>query len=526
MDVFNPMSSKEKDFLFVLIKSLSQAEKRSFKLYVKRFESNENAKFIKLFDILDRLEVYDEQLILKKAPITKKQLANMKAHLYKQILVGLRLVYADQNVELQLNEQIDFARILYNKGLYQQSLKLLAKAKNIAERYFLDTIVLRIVELEKVIESQHITRSMRDRAEVLADESKGLTKNVSLKNALSNLSLQLYGLYLKVGYVRDENDIQMVEEFYHNNLPEMDQDNLTFYERLYFYQAQVWFYHILQDFPHCYRSAQKWVNLFSEHPQMRKVATGNYLKAYHYLLDTLFYMGQFERFSQVFIEFRESLEADDFKMDENCRVLSFLYYYSNSINYHFMTGNFTDGVDTVIPALLKEMRLLKNKLDVHHVMVLHYKVACLYFGSGDNKNAILHLNQVINHTGDGLREDLQSFAHILKLIASYEEGMDDDLEQQIRTVYKFLIKMNDLHMVQKEMMNFIRNLNRIYDYQLKNAFIELRERLIQYEDHQYEKRAFLYLDIISWLESKIEGRPVHEIIREKFNKRKKEHLEK
>src|SRR5690606_10546045 len=271
----------------------------------------------------------------------------------------------------------------------------------------------RIVELEKVIESQHITRSMRNRAETLADEAIQLTRNVSLKNALSNLSLQLYGLYLKVGYVRDENDIVMVEDFYHNNVPAMDQEDLAFYEKLYFYQAQVWFYHILQDFPHCYRSAQKWVNLFIEFPQMRKVATGNYLKAYHYLLDTLFYMGQFERFSQVFVEFKESLEADDFKMDENCRVLSFLYYNSNNINYHFLTGDFSEGVKTVVPALLREMKLLKNKLDVHHVMVLHYKVACLYFGSGDNVNAIRHLDQVIDHTGDGLREDLQSFAHIL-----------------------------------------------------------------------------------------------------------------
>src|SRR5690554_6136485 len=438
------MFNNEKDYLFILIKSLSQAEKRSFKLYVKRFESNENAKFIKLFDILDKLDSYDEQLVLKKAPITKKQLSNMKAHLYKQILVGLRLVYADRNVELQLNEQIDFARILYNKGLYQQSLKLLDKAKQIAGRFFLDTIVLRIVELEKVIESQHITRSMRDRAETLAIESNELTYNVSVKNSLSNLSLQLYGLYLKVGHVRDEADIQMVEAFYQKNMPVHDLDNLSFYEKLYLYQAQVWFYHILQDFPHCYRAAQKWVNLFVAHPQMRKVATGNYLKAYHYLLDTLFYMGQFERFSQVFVEFRESLEADDFKMDENCRVLSFLYYNSNNINYHFLTGDFTEGVKTVIPALLKEMKVLKNKLDVHHVMVLHYKVACLYFGSGDNVNAIVHLNQVINHTGDGLREDLQSFAHILKLIASYEEGLDDNLEQQIRTVYKFLIKMNEI----------------------------------------------------------------------------------
>lgn len=40
-------------------------------------------------------------------------------------------------------------------------------------------------------------------------------------------------------------------------------------------------------------------------------------------------------------------------------------------------------------------------------------------------------------------------------------------------------------------------------------------RLKVYENHPYEKRAFLYLDIISWLESKIENRPVAEIIQEK-----------
>ena len=57
----------------------------------------------------------------------------MKAHLYKQVLTSLRLLYADRNIELQLNEQIDFGRILYNKGLYMQSLKTLDKAKQVAD---------------------------------------------------------------------------------------------------------------------------------------------------------------------------------------------------------------------------------------------------------------------------------------------------------------------------------------------------------------------------------------------------------
>jgi len=39
-----------------------------------------------------------------------------------------------------------------------------------------------------------------------------------------------------------------------------------------------------------------------------------------------------------------------------------------------------------------------------------------------------------------------------------------------------------------------------------------------FENHPYEKRAFLYLDIISWLESKIENKPVASIIQEKAKK--------
>ena len=56
----------------------------------------------------------------------------MKAHLYKQILVSLKLNPAHQNIRSQIREQLDFASILYHKGLYNQGLKILDKAKEIA----------------------------------------------------------------------------------------------------------------------------------------------------------------------------------------------------------------------------------------------------------------------------------------------------------------------------------------------------------------------------------------------------------
>ena len=87
------MPNRSKDELFQLIKSLEKAEKRNFKLFVKRNSAQEDLKIIVLFDALDKMDQYDEELLLKKhKTIRKQQLSNLKAHLYKQILASLRIL--------------------------------------------------------------------------------------------------------------------------------------------------------------------------------------------------------------------------------------------------------------------------------------------------------------------------------------------------------------------------------------------------------------------------------------------------
>ena len=97
------MTREQKDNLFVLIKSLSKSEKRQFKLYVGRLGVNEDSKFLLLFKILQKLSVYDESVILKNGFVKKQQLSNLKAHLYKQILISLRLNPSHQNIRIQKN---------------------------------------------------------------------------------------------------------------------------------------------------------------------------------------------------------------------------------------------------------------------------------------------------------------------------------------------------------------------------------------------------------------------------------------
>jgi len=211
------------------------------------------------------------------------------------------------------------------------------------------------------------------------------------------------------------------------------------------------------------------------------------------------------------------LESKTFPKNDNISALAFLYLNSNKLNLHFLEGSFKKGL-YLVRIVEYGINKHKDRIDEHHVMLLYYKVACLYFGMGDNKNCIVYLKRIIVNKNLKMREDLMCFARVLSLVAHYEAGMDYHLEVQLKSTYKFLIKMNDLHAVQREMIKFLRSLRDIYPTELKKEFRKLHTELKKYENHPYEKRAFLYLDIISWLESHLENKPVGEIVRAKAQK--------
>jgi len=208
------MTNEVKDPLFVLIKSLTKSEKRQFKLYAGRLGNNSDSKFIALFNFLDKAEKLDEAVIVKKGIVTKLQLSNLKAHLYKQILISLRLNPVHRTTRMKIREQLDFATILYHKGLYKQSLKLLDKAKVLAVESDENNIAYEIVEFEKIIETQYITRSISSRADELAIQAKGLSMKNVIASKLSNLSLQLYGLMLKTGYVKNDKEHEYLKNYF------------------------------------------------------------------------------------------------------------------------------------------------------------------------------------------------------------------------------------------------------------------------------------------------------------------------
>lgn len=508
-------ANQQNDALFVLIKSLTKSEKRQFNLYVGRLGGNIDAKFFSLFKFLEKLKVYDEKTIIGSGIVSKQQLSNLKAHLYKQILISLRLNPAHKNIRIQIREQLDFATVLYQKGLYKQSLKLLEKAKNLALDSEEKNIAYEIVELEKVIETQYITRSLSNRANQLSIQAKELSQQNVIASKLSNLSLQLYSHLIQNGYVKNIKELEFIDNYFNDRMPKYEYKNLGFREKLWLFKAHLWHSFLVQDFLLSYKYARKCVDLFNS-SKLIHLHPVFYLKSKNYLLEASFLVKKNTTFKDELTFFESEIDQQKIPLNTNTELLIFLYLYSNKLHFHFLEGSFEEG-EYLVDIINNKIDQYKNRLDNHYIVLLYYKIACLYFGMGKNKLCIAYLQKIIRSKNISAAEDLQCFARVLNLIAHYECGLDYDLERQFVDTYKFLLKMENLQEVQKVFLTSIRDLSDVFPHEIKNEFKKIHGKLKKFENHPYEKRAFLYLDILSWLESKIQNKPIATIIKEKTN---------
>src|SRR5690606_28661153 len=150
-----------------------------------------------------------------------------------------------------------------------------------------------------------------------------------------------------------------------------------------------------------------------------------------------------------------------------------------------------------------------------------YKLASLYFVTGDYNTAIDYVQRIINESLD-LRSDLQCYARLMHLLAHYELGNFELMEPLTKSVYRFMAKMENLTVIEEEMFKFLRNSFKFSRNRIRQELHIFFDKIKHLEKNRFETRSFAYLDIISCVESKEFNKHMSYIIYEKYlNSRKK-----
>jgi hypothetical protein len=106
-------------------------------------------------------------------------------------------------------------------------------------------------------------------------------------------------------------------------------------------------------------------------------------------------------------------------------------------------------------------------------------------------------------------------------MAHYELGNFELMESLTKSVYRFMAKMDNLTVVEEEMFKFLRHTFHLSRQSVKQELEKFLQKIKKFEKNRFETRAFAYLDVISWVESKVYNKPMSEIIHDKYLASKK-----
>ena len=121
-----------------------------------------------------------------------------------------------------------------------------------------------------------------------------------------------------------------------------------------------------------------------------------------------------QKFKEELSYFENEIENKSIPFNSNTEILIFLYFYTNKLHLHFLEATFSEG-EYLVDIINTKIETYQSRLDNHHIVILYYKIACLYFGMNKNKECIFYLSKIINTKDLKVAEDLQCFARSLKL---------------------------------------------------------------------------------------------------------------
>ncbi len=78
-----------------------------------------------------------------------------------------------------------------------------------------------------------------------------------------------------------------------------------------------------------------------------------------------------------------------------------------------------------------------------------------------------------------------------------------------------MARLKNLTVVEEQIFTFLRHSTKVRPKELKPELKQFLEKIKHLEKNRFETRSFAYLDIISWVESKVYDKSMSEIIKEK-----------
>lgn len=493
---------KKKEQLFQLIKSLSKEEKRHFKLYVNKYNSARENNYLKLFNAIDKQDVYDEAAIKEqfRNETFIKQLTVTKHYLQKQIIRSLQNLHYDDTVDLSMLALHHQVAVMFKKGHYEICRDLVKKGIEVSSKNerFLEWIGFLKWDLD-LINKMDIAEYKRSIADYLDKTSQLLswyeitTQGNHLSNQFELISLNTpsFGTHS----THYEKLISKIE----NLSSTIDVESLPLKTRLNLDFPLALSYLSIADYPKAYKLYRK---LYDElkNEYARKELYEQYINV---LTGLIYSSSALNKPDEVKTAINELKLVPEINHHIGFRKAESLAFYP-LINCA-LGGDIYNGL-TAIEIMESFLNNYKDKVTPVQYIYAYYYSALLYAGSGNITLALKYLRKADAFQNKELLPNLRLAVSMMEITIFYDQRKYDLVESRLRSLHRQLQKEQNIKAFVKSFLKYFQKLI-IHEYD-SDETVELYQRFLKdllAMSIKDQISLFVFFDMTSWLQSKIDG---------------------
>lgn len=509
------------DDLFQLIKSLKQSEKRYFKIFSSKHVIGNQNNYVKLFEAIDKQEEYDEKSIIKKFRNEKfvKQFSYTKNYLYQFILKSLRTYYEGKSITSKINESLSSVQILFERSFYSRAMKILTKTKQLAQDYEKHELLFNIYAWEyKLWTAIALGEEQQKHLEALKKEREKLITIVQNKYAIKHLSDLEQCLYDKYARVRSDEDLAAYKTIIAHPLLSDYNNALSFEAKMAFNDAHAIFYDVQNKVEQVCQYDEQQLALVDSHPKLKEENLVRYIDSANNALYSYVKLKKFDRIEIIIQNVRALATTKKYqdKISKPIQILIFETTYAVELYYYLHTFQFERGL-TLVPEIQKGLKEYKVLLSPHIPLVLAFRLSKCYFYEGQLHKALDWINLVVPKDKSEIGTEVLCFARILKLLIYFDLGESyiSLLQSELRSVRRFLTKKKRLHKAEDNILRYMTKISNTSNLDLiEKYWQEFKDSITALIQHNFERPASSFLNILYWIDSKLENKPIKVIMLE------------
>lgn len=516
---FKQAPEKMSKKLYNLIKALTPNEKGYFRKFSSMHVVGGENLYMKLFDSLNEMERYDKSLLPKifRRKGKGNQLPAYTNYLFANILDALKIYHARKTTEAEIRHLLLDVELLFAKGLYQEARKILAKARDKANRSENLFLLVEIINWEEKIAKNDLDPQLMERI-INTSHAERLKITDKLKTSLQYKWLHSRVIYLmiRIGqHIKGRDELNKLEEIMRHPLLRAEKMAISLYDKNTFYYIHALYNYIKrkQDIKKSIEYTQKRKALMEDNIQYGAFDMNAYLSTFNNLMSSYMQTLEVKEYDKLVDDLKKMPERFGNKIGEKHENIRLAYINSAVLVRCFFTGEFEEGLSAV-RGNETAWENVQAKIGKAEVLVFYDHMRSLSFAVQDYKKALLWNNKILNESSEEFKTDLYIIAMIWNIIIHYDMGNLQLVESLTRSALHAFYNEKKSHRFERL---FLKNMQKILNAKneegIKGVFSAFKKELMALKKHTGELMEIDYISYMAWLDSHIEHRKYSDVIR-------------